>query len=125
MVQTAPARSCERAAESPERQAPRPLPVLRTTYELPRYSAVLSESPLHLAGMAEPPDTWKAVDVGKVCRNPTSVPAAATSDHTGPGGRRESRLKNPLREIRTVGSVRGEIPDEPLGTYADTQTATA
>jgi len=24
------------------------------------------------------------------------------------GGRRESRLKNPLREICTVGSVRGE-----------------
>jgi len=49
MVQTAPARCCERAAENPERQAPRPLSVLRTTLELPRYSAVLSESPLHLA----------------------------------------------------------------------------
>ena len=85
-----------------------------TTHELPRYSAVLSESPLHLAGMAEPPDTGKAADVGKVCKHPTSVPAAATSDHTGPGG--ESRLKNPLREICTVGSVKGEIPDEPWWT---------
>src|SRR5580700_5754790 len=110
MVQTAPARCCERAAENPERQAPRPLPVLRTTNELPRYSAVLPESPLHLAGMAEPPDTWKAADVGKVCRHPPSVPAAATSDHTSPGGGGESRLKNPLREICTVGSVREEIP---------------
>src|SRR5437879_13514463 len=99
MVQTAPARCCERAAENPERQAPRPLPVLRTTHELPRYSAVLSESPLHLAGMAEPPDTRKAADVGKVCRNHTSVTAAATSDHTGLGGRRESRLTKPLQDI--------------------------
>ena len=49
-------------------------------------------------------------------QNPTSVPAAATSDHTGPGGGGESRLKNPLREICTVGSVRGEIPDEPWRT---------
>ncbi len=81
--------------------------------ELPRYSAVLSESPSHLAGMAEPPDTWKAADVGEVYRNPTSVPAPTTSDHTGLGGRRESRLKNPLREICTVGSVRGENPVEP------------
>jgi hypothetical protein len=52
--------------KNPERQAPRPLPVLQTTYELPRYSAVLSQSPSHLAGMAEPPDTWKAADVGEV-----------------------------------------------------------
>jgi hypothetical protein len=62
---------------------------------------------MHLAGMAEPADTRKAADVGKVCRNPTSVPAATTSDQTGLGERRESRLKNPLREICTVGSVRG------------------
>ena len=75
--------------------------------------------------MAEPPDTWKAADVGKVCRNPTSVPAAATSDHTGPGGSGESRLKNPLREICTVGSVRGEIPDEPWWTYTGTKLETA
>src|SRR5215831_16564442 len=108
MVQTAPSRCCERAAESPECQAPRPLPVLRTTDELPRNSAVLSQSRSHLAGVAEPPDTWKAADMGAVCRNATSVPAPTTSDHTRLSGRRESRLKNPLREICTVGSVRGE-----------------
>src|SRR5215471_6896032 len=108
MVQTAPSRSCERAAENPKRQTPRPLPVLRTTDELPRNSAVLSQSPSHLAGMAEPPDTRKAADVGTVCRNATAVPAPTPSDHTRLGGRRESRLKNPLREICTVGSVRGE-----------------
>ena len=38
----------------------------------------------------------------------TSAPAAATSDHTGSGESAESRLKNPLREICTVGSVRGK-----------------
>jgi len=106
MVQTAPSRSCERAAENPERQAPRPLPVLRTTDELPRYSAVLSESPAYREGVAEPPDTGKAADLGTVCRNTTSAPAPSTSDHTHLAERRESRLKNPLREICTVGSVR-------------------
>src|ERR1700747_3539336 len=108
MGQTTPSRACERAAENPERQAPRPLPVLRTTDELPRNSAVLSPSLSHLAGMAEPPDTWKAADVGAVSRNTTAVPAPPTSDHTGLSGHGESRLKNPLREICTVGSVRGE-----------------
>ena len=71
-------------------------------------SAVLSPSLSYLAGMAEPPDTWKAADVGAVSRNTTAVPAPPTSDHTGLSGHGESRLKNPLREICTVGSVRGE-----------------
>src|SRR5215470_15851889 len=82
MVQTASSRPCERAADNPERQAPRPLPILRTTVELPGNSAVLCESPAHLEGMAEPPDTGKAADLGTVCRNTTSAPAPTTSDHT-------------------------------------------
>ncbi len=108
VVQTAPSRSCERAAESPERQAPRPLPILRTTNELPRTSAVLSKSPAYLAGMASSPDTGKAADLGTVWRNCPPASAPTTSDHTRPCEHRESRLKNPLREICTVGSVRGE-----------------
>jgi RNA-directed DNA polymerase len=48
--------------------------------------------------------TWEGL------QHPPSVPAAATSDHTGPGGGRESRLKNPLPEICTVGSVGGGDP---------------
>src|SRR5215471_9023803 len=75
MVQTAPSRCCERAAENPERQAPRPLPVLRTTNELPRTSAVLSESPAYLEGMASSPHKWKAADVGPVWSNTSSAPA--------------------------------------------------
>ena len=75
--------------------------------------------------MAKSADTRKAADVGTVFRTPESVPAAATSDHTHLEEGRESRLKNPLREIRTVGSVRGEIPDEPWWTYAGTKLETA
>src|SRR6516162_812786 len=58
--------------------------------------------------MAESSNTRKAADVGAIHGNPAAVSAAATSDHTCLGGHRESRLKNPLREICTVGSVTGE-----------------
>ena len=40
------------AAETPQRQAPRPLPVLRATDQLPESPAVLSERPSHLEGVA-------------------------------------------------------------------------
>jgi hypothetical protein len=66
MVQTAPARCCERAAETLNAKLRGHYQYLRTTHELPRYSAVLGASPLHLAGMPEPPDTWTAADVGEV-----------------------------------------------------------
>src|SRR5262252_7668902 len=108
MVQGAPARPCERAAENPQRQAPRPLPVLRTPDELPQHLAVLSASPAHLARMAEPPYTGTAADVGTIYCYPAPVSVDATSGHTLLGGRGEARLKNPLREICTAGSVRGE-----------------
>jgi len=81
---------------------------LRTTLELPGNSAVLSESPAPLERMAEPTDTGTAADLGTVCRNTTSAPAPAASDHTHLAEHRESRLKNPLRETCTLGSVRGE-----------------
>jgi RNA-directed DNA polymerase len=41
-----------RAAENPERQAPGPLPVLRTPDELPQHSAVLSGGPPYLEEVA-------------------------------------------------------------------------
>src|SRR6266705_1284621 len=109
LVQTAPARSCERAAENPKRQAPRSLPVLRTTDELPKHLAVLSEGPPYLVRMAESSHTRATADVGEICGNPAPASVVATSDHTGLGGNGESRLKNPLRKICTAGSVRGEI----------------
>src|SRR6516165_9599631 len=58
--------------------------------------------------MAESSYTRQDADVGKICRNPAPVPIVATSDHPLLGGSGESRLKNPLREICTAGSVRGE-----------------
>jgi hypothetical protein len=91
-----------------QRQAPRPLPVLRTTDELPVHMAVLSEGPPYLARMVEPAYTGTDADVGPIRCNPTSVSAVATADHTRLGGNGEARLKNPLRKICTAGSVRGE-----------------
>ena len=75
--------------------------------------------------MAEPTHPWAAFVVGPVCGNPTSASAVATLDHSCLGGRGESRLKNPLREICTVGSVRGEISGELWSTYPGTKLETA
>ena len=49
------------------------------------------------------------VDVGEICGNPATASVVATADHALLGGCGEHGLKNPLREICTVGSVRGEI----------------
>jgi len=125
LVQAAPARPCGGAAEDPQRQAPRSLPVLRAPHELPQSMAVLPEGPTYLAWVAESPYTGKAADVGSIYGNPTPLSAVATSDHTLLGGRGESRLKNPLQKICTAGSVRGEIPGGPWWTYPGTKLETA
>src|SRR5215471_16030173 len=108
LVPTTPARPCEQTAENAECQAPRPLPVLRTIDELPQSLAVLPESLSYLAHVAESAHARDNADVGEICRNPAPVPVVATSDHALLDGSGESRLKNPLREICTAGSVRGE-----------------
>ena len=108
-MQAAPARPSERTAESPECQAPRPLPVLRAPDELPQSLAVLPAHLPSLAGVAESPYTRSAADVGTFWGNPPSVSVATPSDHPLLGRSGESRLKNPLRKICTAGSVRGEI----------------
>src|SRR6266705_6240410 len=109
MVPRAPARCCERATENPECQAPRPLPILRATDELSLSLVVLSEGPSYLAGVAESPHARAMADVGEICGNPATASVVATADHALLGGCGEHGLKNPLREICTVGSVRGEI----------------
>src|SRR6266566_695641 len=109
MVPRAPARCCERATENPECQAPRPLPILRATDELSLSLVVLSEGPSYLAGVAESPHARAMADVGEIRGNPATASVVATADHALPGGCGEHGLKNPLREICTVGSVRGEI----------------
>src|SRR5271167_2768821 len=65
------------------------------------------------------------VNVGTVCSHPAAAPVVATSDHARLGGREEYRLRNPLREICTAGSVRGEIPGKPRWTYSGTKLETA
>ena len=105
---TAPSRSCERAAENPERQASRPLPVPTDDPRTTGQFGSSIESPAPLERMAEPTDSGTAADLGTVRRNTTSAPAPAASDHTHLAEHRESRLKNPLRETCTLGSVRGE-----------------
>lgn len=58
--------------------------------------------------MAEQTNARETAHVGEVRRSPVPISAGAAPDHTLLGESRESRLKNPLREICTVGSVRGE-----------------
>lgn len=107
MVPRAPTRPCEQATESPECQAPRPLPVLRTPDELPQSLAVLSEGPLYLEGMAESTHTRAPDVLAAVCRYPAAISVATTADHTYLGRSGEYGLRNPLRETCTAGSVRG------------------
>ena len=116
-MSTASPRSCERATENPERQAPRSLPILWPADELPQYLAVLSAGPMYLARVAESSYTRTETDVGAFRRSSTAVPALTTSDYACLGGRWEYRLRNPLPE--------GEIPGEPWWTYSGTKLETA
>jgi hypothetical protein len=77
-----PTQACGRTAKDPQRQAPGPLPILRTTVELQEHLAVLSDDPAHLEEVAHSPHSWKAADVGKTCGNPSSPPLVASTDHT-------------------------------------------
>jgi hypothetical protein len=66
--------------------------------------------------MAGSPHTRAAAGVGEISSDPAAASATSTSDHAFLGKRREVSLKNPLREICTAGSVRGENPGEPRWT---------
>jgi hypothetical protein len=97
MVPGEPTRTGGRAAENPQGQAPRSLPVLRATDELPTSLAVLSGGPSYLAEVAQPSHSWKRDDVGEICSNPTETPVVATSDRPPLEQCGESPLRNPLR----------------------------
>jgi hypothetical protein len=99
MVPRAPTRGGGPAAEIPQCQTPRPLPVLRTTDELPQFTAVLSGRPSSLAEVAQSSHSWEVVDVGEISRPPPSPPSVATSHHAFLGYDGEPCLRNPLREI--------------------------
>jgi len=130
---TAVAKWCQRAptctngpaAEDPQRQAPRPLPVLRPTDELSEPSEVLSGCRKDLEEVAQSPHAREPDDVGEIQTPPSSVSFAVTSDSTSLDVPGESCLRNPLREICTVGSVREEIPVVPWWTYTGTKLETA
>ena len=129
---TAVAKWCQRAptctngpaAEDPQRQAPRPLPVLRPTDELSEPSEVLSGCRKDLEEVAQSPHAREPDDVGEIQTPPSSVSFAVTSDSTSLDVPGESCLRNPLREICTVGSVREEIPVVPWWTYTGTKLET-
>jgi hypothetical protein len=92
----------------PQRQAPRPLPVLRPTDKLSEPSEVLSGRRKDLEEVAQSPHAREPADVGEIYRAPSSASSAAASDSTSLDVPGESGLRNPLREICTVGSVREE-----------------
>src|SRR6202030_3404157 len=108
MVPGEPPYACGGAAENPQCQTPGPLPVLRTTDELPESLAVLSGGPPHLAKGAQSAHSRKRDDLGEICSHPTETPIVATAYSAFLEWSGESRLRNPLREICTVGSARGE-----------------
>src|ERR1035438_7630520 len=109
LVPRAPTCTSGRAAEDPQRQAPRPLPVLRPTDKLSEPSEVLSGCRQDLEEVAQSPHARKPVDVGEIYRAPSTSSVAAASDPPCLDVPGESCLRNPLREICTVGSVREEI----------------
>jgi len=108
MVPRAPTRGGGPAAENPQRQTPRPLPVVRTTDDLPESKAVLSGSSSRLVEVPQSPHSRAKADVGEIHGRSPSPPSVATSHHALLGYAGESCLRNSLREICTAGSVREE-----------------
>src|SRR2546421_6830337 len=78
-----------------------------------------------LEEVAQSPHAREPDDVGEIQTTPSSVSFAVTSDSTSLDVPGESCLRNPLREICTVGSVREEIPVVPWWTYTGTKLETA
>ena len=109
MVPGAPTCTGGPAAEDPQRQAPKPLPVLRPPDKLSEPSEVLSRRRKDLAEVAKSSHARKPDDVGTIHRASTPPSVAATSDSPCLDVTGESCLRNPLREICTVGSVREEF----------------
>ena len=89
----------------PQRQAPRPLPVLRPADKLPEPSEVLSGRRKDLEEVAQSPHAREPDDVGEIQTAPSQVSFALASDSTSLDVPGEPCLRNPLREICTVGSV--------------------
>ena len=97
MVPGEPTQACGRAAKDPQRQAPGPLPVLRTTHELQKPMEVLSGGLQNLAEVAQSPNAREGNAVDEVYGITSSPSLVASVDHPFLELCGESRLRNPLR----------------------------
>jgi len=86
-----------------ERNVPGSLPVLWSADELPQSLGVPPGRPADLEEVAQPANARQDPELDEVRPASPSPPACSTSDHTHLGRDGESRLRNPLREIRTWG----------------------
>jgi len=109
LVSTTSARPCAGAATDPQREAARPLPVLRPTHELPQSAEVLSEGSVSLEDVAHATHEGPKAHLGALRPVPATLSARGSPNHPLLGWCGESHLRNPLRQFRTVGSVRGEV----------------
>ena len=110
MVPGKPPRTGGRATENPQRQAPGPLPVLRTTDELPKTPGVLSGGLSYLAEVAQSTHSRKPDDVGEIYRNPTATAAVATTDLPILGLVPRATLEEPAAVILHGGICEGGEP---------------
>ena len=113
MVPRASARPRGPTTARPQRETSRPLPVLWAPEQLPESHAALPGCPASMAQVAQPSNAWKASPVAALCPTSSSPSPATPPDHPRLGQFGESYLTNPLRQFRTMGSVRGGAGNGP------------
>src|SRR5215831_17138809 len=99
MVPSPSTRPREQAAGHPQRETSRPLPVLRTSDELPKSPEVPTERPTYLEEVARTKVAGKGPDLDKVRANPSTPPAPTSQDRTTSDQNGESYLRNPLGNV--------------------------
>src|SRR5215831_11214137 len=95
MVPSPSTRPREQAAGHPQRETSRPLPVLRTSDELPKSPEVPTERPTYLEEVAGTKVAGKGPDLDKVRANPSTPPAPTSQDRTTSDQMRNSRDVGP------------------------------
>src|SRR5579871_2616635 len=86
--------------------------------------AVLSGRPASVAEVAQPKDPGKNPLLGDFRTPPGSPSVTASPDYPPLAWIGKNYLRNPLRQFRTVGSVRGEFRLRPWRSYAGTKPET-
>src|SRR5215467_1474067 len=102
MVPSPSTRPREQAAGYPQRETSRPLPVLRTSDELPKSPEVPTERPTYLEEVAGTKVAGKGPDLDKVRANPSTPPAPTSQDRTTSDQNGESYLRNPLGNVASA-----------------------